>query len=137
VGGARRGRGPAGRGSGGSRVRPGVTGGLGAGAVRAGARRDVPERGAGGGRDAGGESARGGRTTLGVGQFDVIVVIVASGVAEEALEAARRAGAEGATILHGRGSGIHEQKKIFNIPIEAEKEDRKSTRLKSSDVRRS
>ncbi|MFO7266167.1 MAG: P-II family nitrogen regulator [Limnochordales bacterium] len=59
---------------------------------------------------------------MGVGQFDVIVVIVASGVAEEALEAARRAGAEGATILHGRGSGIHEQKKIFNIPIEPEKD---------------
>ncbi|HLT57958.1 MAG: hypothetical protein LOD91_06705 [Limnochordales bacterium] len=56
------------------------------------------------------------------GQFDLIVVIVAAGRAEEALEAARRAGAEGATIVHGRGSGIHEQKKIFNIPIEPEKD---------------
>ena len=56
------------------------------------------------------------------GQFDLIVVIVDSGRAEDVLEAARRAGAEGATIVHGRGSGIHEQKKIFNIPIEPEKD---------------
>lgn len=59
---------------------------------------------------------------MGDGQFDLIVVIVASGMAEEALEAARSAGAEGATIVHGRGTGIHEQKKIFNIPIEPEKD---------------
>lgn len=56
------------------------------------------------------------------GQFDLVVVIVASGMVEDALEAARRAGAEGATIVHGRGTGIHEQKKIFNIPIEPEKD---------------
>jgi len=56
------------------------------------------------------------------GQFDLIVVIVAAGKAEEVLDAARKAGAEGATIVHGRGTGIHEQKKIFNIPIEPEKD---------------
>ncbi len=56
------------------------------------------------------------------GQFDLIVIIVAAGKCEDVLEAARGAGAEGATIVHGRGSGIHEQKKIFNIPIEPEKD---------------
>lgn len=56
------------------------------------------------------------------GQFDLIVVIVAAGMAEDALAAARSAGAEGATVVHGRGTGIHEQKKIFNIPIEPEKD---------------
>jgi len=56
------------------------------------------------------------------GQFDLIVVIVAAGKAEDVLQASRKAGAEGATIVHGRGSGIHEQKKIFNIPIEPEKD---------------
>lgn len=56
------------------------------------------------------------------GQFDLIVIIVDAGNAEDVLDAARRAGGEGATILHGRGSGIHEQKKIFNIPIEPEKD---------------
>lgn len=55
-------------------------------------------------------------------QFDLIVVIVPAGKAEDVLEAARSAGAEGATVVHGRGTGIHEQKKIFNIPIEPEKE---------------
>ena len=56
------------------------------------------------------------------GRFDLIVVIVPPGKVEDALEAARRAGAEGGTIVHGRGTGIHEQKKILNIPIEPEKD---------------
>lgn len=55
-------------------------------------------------------------------EFDLIVVILPAGKAEEALEAAREAGAEGATIIHGRGTGIHEQKRIFNILVEPEKD---------------
>lgn len=56
------------------------------------------------------------------GNFDVIVTIVSKGRASLVIEAARKAGAEGGTILFGRGTGIHETQRIFNIPIEPEKE---------------
>lgn len=55
-------------------------------------------------------------------EFDLIVVVLPAGKAEEALEAAREVGAEGATIIHGRGTSIHEQKRIFNILVEPEKD---------------
>ncbi|MDD4169210.1 MAG: P-II family nitrogen regulator [Desulfotomaculaceae bacterium] len=43
-------------------------------------------------------------------------------MAEKIVNAAKRAGARGGTILHGRGVGIHEQKKLLGIAIEPEKE---------------
>lgn len=55
-------------------------------------------------------------------QFSLIVTIVSKGEADTVIEAARKAGAEGGTILHGRGTGIHEKLKLFGIPIEPEKE---------------
>lgn len=55
-------------------------------------------------------------------RFDLIVSIVGKGFAEDVVDAAKRAGAEGATIINGRGLGIHENLKLFNIPIEPEKE---------------
>lgn len=54
--------------------------------------------------------------------YNLIVTIVSKGKAEVVVEAAREAGAEGGTILFGRGTGIHERQRIFNIPIEPEKE---------------
>lgn len=54
--------------------------------------------------------------------FDLIVTIVNRGFAEDVVEATRRGGAEGGTIVLGRGTGIREQKKILGIPIEPEKE---------------
>lgn len=56
------------------------------------------------------------------GDFDLIVTIVSKGRASLVTEAARKAGAEGGTVLFGRGTGIHETQRIFNIPIEPEKE---------------
>lgn len=53
---------------------------------------------------------------------DLIVTIIRKGYAERIIEASREAGAEGATIMFGRGTGIHEQKKLLGIPIEPEKE---------------
>lgn len=53
---------------------------------------------------------------------DLIVTIVNRGEAARVVQASLKAGAEGATILHGRGSGIHEQAKLFGIPIEPEKD---------------
>ncbi|NLL61911.1 MAG: P-II family nitrogen regulator [Candidatus Atribacteria bacterium] len=55
-------------------------------------------------------------------EFDLIVTIVDKGKAGYVVEASKRAGALGGTILLGRGSGTREGRKIFGIPIEPEKE---------------
>ena len=54
--------------------------------------------------------------------YDLIVTIVNKGEAETVVEASKKAGAEGGTILFGRGTGIHEHAKLFGITIEPEKE---------------
>ncbi len=54
--------------------------------------------------------------------YDLIVTIVNRGGSEKILSASREAGAEGGTIVFGRGSGIHERKTLLGIPIEPEKE---------------
>ena len=38
------------------------------------------------------------------------------------MKAANKAGSRGATIINGRGSGIHETSKVFAMEIEPEKE---------------
>lgn len=53
---------------------------------------------------------------------DLIVTIVPKGLAERALRASQEAGAEGGTIIYGRGTGVHEKRKILGVPIEPEKE---------------
>ncbi len=55
-------------------------------------------------------------------EFDLIVTIINKGWADEIVEAARNAGAEGGTVLYGRGTGVHERKSFFGILIEPEKE---------------
>ncbi len=55
-------------------------------------------------------------------EHQAIYVIVEKGKAEDVIDAATKAGARGGTILNARGSGIHEQEMLFNIPIEPEKE---------------
>lgn len=55
-------------------------------------------------------------------KHDLIVTIVKKGYCEKIITATRIAGAEGATIIPARGTGIHEQKKLLGIPIEPEKE---------------
>jgi nitrogen regulatory protein PII len=54
--------------------------------------------------------------------FDLIVTIVDKGKSEIIVSASRSAGAEGGTIIPGRGTGIHENKKLWGIPIEPEKD---------------
>jgi nitrogen regulatory protein PII len=54
--------------------------------------------------------------------FELVVTVVNKGNADTVVAASKRAGAEGGTILFGRGTGIHEQAKLFSIPIEPEKE---------------
>jgi len=59
---------------------------------------------------------------IAVDTHDLIVTIVKKGWVERIIEASRKAGAEGGTIIPGRGVGIHESKKLLGIPIEPEKE---------------
>ncbi|WP_226582742.1 P-II family nitrogen regulator [Halobacillus litoralis] len=54
--------------------------------------------------------------------YDLIVTIVNKGDSDKVVDASKSAGAEGGTIITGRGTGIHEKAKLFNILIEPEKE---------------
>lgn len=54
--------------------------------------------------------------------YQVIISIVNRGKAEEVIEAAKECGAKGGTIINGRGSGVNETIKLFNMDIEPEKE---------------
>ena len=54
--------------------------------------------------------------------FVLIITIVSKGFADTIVDISKAAGAEGGTIVYGRGAGIHEQAKFFGIPIEPEKE---------------
>lgn len=54
--------------------------------------------------------------------FQLIVSIVDKGSCDKVVEASRKAGAEGGTIIYGRGTGIREKTKLFSMLIEPEKE---------------
>ncbi|GAE26331.1 nitrogen regulatory protein P-II [Halalkalibacter wakoensis JCM 9140] len=54
--------------------------------------------------------------------YDLIVTVINKGHSEKVIEATKKAGAEGGTIIYGRGTGIHEQAKLLSIAIEPEKE---------------
>ncbi len=54
--------------------------------------------------------------------FVLIITIVNRGHADLVMETAKAAGAQGGTILHARGSGIHETEKFFGIAITPEKD---------------
>ena len=55
-------------------------------------------------------------------EYQLIITIVDQGKAEDVIECAKKGGAEGGTILTGRGAGIHDTSKILGILIEPEKE---------------
>lgn len=55
-------------------------------------------------------------------QFQLIVTIVNSGDSQKVVAAAAEAGAEGGTILTGRGTGVNEQHKFMNFTIDPEKD---------------
>ena len=54
--------------------------------------------------------------------YEVIFTVVERGLGQEVVDAATSTGARGATIINGRGSGIHEKNMFFSMPIEPEKE---------------
>lgn len=55
-------------------------------------------------------------------KFEVIICIVNSGFSEEVMNAARRCGARGGTVLRGRGTANPEAESLFGIAIQPEKE---------------
>ncbi len=56
------------------------------------------------------------------GDHELITIIVNRGYAEDVMEAARKAGARGGTIVHARGTGKPDDEKFFGITIVPEKE---------------
>ncbi|RNA68524.1 P-II family nitrogen regulator [Alteribacter keqinensis] len=54
--------------------------------------------------------------------FNLIVTIVNKGDAGKVVDSSIEGGAEGGTILNGRGSGIHEKAKLLSLSIEPEKD---------------
>lgn len=54
-------------------------------------------------------------------QFNLIITIVDKGRENIVVDATKKAGAEGGTIVFGRGTGVHEHAKLFSIQIEPEK----------------
>lgn len=55
-------------------------------------------------------------------KWSLIITVVRKGWGDKVLEASMKAGAEGGTVLMGRGIGVHEKQTILGIPIEPEKE---------------
>jgi len=55
-------------------------------------------------------------------KFELIISIVNRGHSDVVVDAARNAGAGGGTIIHGRGTGVHEKDSILGVSIQPEKE---------------
>lgn len=58
----------------------------------------------------------------GENMHNAIYTIVEKGNADDVIEAAEKAGSRGGTVMHARGSGSEEARKVFNMLIEPEKE---------------
>ena len=54
--------------------------------------------------------------------YSAIFTVVDKGRGEDVVDASKAAGARGATIIHARGSGIHETEMLFAMQIEPEKD---------------
>ena len=55
-------------------------------------------------------------------KFVSIFCIVNNGFSSEVMDAAKKCGARGGTVMHGRGTASKEAEKMFNITIQPEKE---------------
>jgi len=65
----------------------------------------------------------GGTTMNAETAHELITVIVNRGYADDVMDAARKAGARGGTIIHARGTGKPHDEKFFGITIVPEKEE--------------
>lgn len=55
-------------------------------------------------------------------EYQLICVIVPKGEADAVVDAAKSAGAEGATIMYARGTGVHEARTFFGLHLSSERE---------------
>jgi len=55
-------------------------------------------------------------------ELELIITICNQGFADEVMEVAKKAGARGGTIIHGRGTAPAETLKFFGLTIHPEKE---------------
>lgn len=55
-------------------------------------------------------------------KYEVIFCIVNSGFSDEVMDAARKYGAKGGTVIRGRGTANAEAERMFGIAIQPEKE---------------
>ncbi len=53
-------------------------------------------------------------------QFKVILASVKTDISDSVVDAGKKAGATGATIIPARGTGIHEAKTFFGLSLEAQ-----------------
>lgn len=54
--------------------------------------------------------------------YKLIVTVVKKGMAKKIIAASKKAGAEGGSVIYGKGIGIHEMKRFWGINVEPEKE---------------
>jgi nitrogen regulatory protein PII len=55
-------------------------------------------------------------------RFKVILALVNDDYQDEVIEAAKKAGATGVTILNARGEGVHDQKSFLGLNMETQKD---------------
>ena len=55
-------------------------------------------------------------------KFEVVLCIVNSGYSDMVMDAAKKVGARGGTVINARGTASKEAEKLFNITIHPEKE---------------
>jgi regulatory protein, P-II family len=55
-------------------------------------------------------------------KYELICIVVNAGCAEQAMQAARKAGAPGGTIVDAKGTGTEQDLNFFGIPVAREKE---------------
>lgn len=54
--------------------------------------------------------------------YELIIAIANSGYGDAVMNAARKSGARGGTVIHGKGTGAKGEQKFYNVSIASEKE---------------
>ena len=54
--------------------------------------------------------------------FKLLFIIVKKNLSRKVVKAAKKGGAEGGTVLNGRGTGTHDTGTIFGVKVEPEKD---------------